>query len=153
MKARLRIALATILLVLGAWQVSQAGWIHAKAIVAQQLIASAWVQGRDAGAAPRPWPGAADLAMAELRLDRLPSAAALQRLLAAARSCYGVPPGLAVAAAPGSEVVIRALPRLLGGPVLLAATSYGSYAEAWQDAGAARPWRYARFQPRRFRGA
>jgi cobalamin biosynthesis protein CobC len=88
------------------------------------------------GINPRPWAGAAALGPAELRLDRLPDAATLEALLAAARRAYRVPPGLAVAAAPGSEAIIRALPRLVCGPAALVATSYGSYAEAWHQAGA-----------------
>jgi cobalamin biosynthesis protein CobC len=87
------------------------------------------------GINPRPWPGAAALGPAELRLERLPGAAALEELLAAARRAYEVPPGVAVAAAPGSEAIIRALPRLIPGPAALVATSYGSYAEAWDQAG------------------
>ncbi|MGZ5038509.1 MAG: class GN sortase [Usitatibacter sp.] len=47
-----------ILLALGAWQVAAAGWIHAKALLAQHLIASAWMQARDGGPARRPWPWA-----------------------------------------------------------------------------------------------
>jgi sortase A len=54
-KARIAVAL---LLVLGAWQVAAAGWIHVKAVVAQHLIASAWTQARDGGPARRPWPWA-----------------------------------------------------------------------------------------------
>ncbi|HEX2257650.1 MAG TPA: threonine-phosphate decarboxylase [Afifellaceae bacterium] len=87
------------------------------------------------GINPRPWPGAAALGGPQLELDRLPSSASLEGLLAAARRAYGVPPGLSIAAAPGSESIIRALPRIVPGPAALAATSYGSYAEAWLQAG------------------
>jgi len=51
-------AAALLLATLGAWQVASAGWIHAKAVVAQKLIASAWQQARDGGVSRRPWPGA-----------------------------------------------------------------------------------------------
>ena len=51
-------ALALALFAAGAWQVASAGWIHAKAIVAQRLIASAWAQARDGGPSRRPWPWA-----------------------------------------------------------------------------------------------
>ena len=47
-----------LLLGLGTWQIASAGWIHAKALVAQRLIASAWDQARDGGPARRPWPWA-----------------------------------------------------------------------------------------------
>jgi sortase A len=51
-------AVVLLLLTLGTWQIASAGWIHAKAIVAQHLIASAWTQARDGGVARRPWPWA-----------------------------------------------------------------------------------------------
>jgi sortase A len=47
-----------VLALLGAWQVAQAGWIHAKAILAQELIASAWNDAREGRVARRPWPWA-----------------------------------------------------------------------------------------------
>ncbi len=50
--------MATLLACLGTWQVASAGWIHAKALLAQQLIASSWQQARDGGPARRPWPWA-----------------------------------------------------------------------------------------------
>jgi len=46
------------LIAMGAWQVSEAAWIHAKAIVAQELIASAWKDAHDGRVARRPWPWA-----------------------------------------------------------------------------------------------
>ena len=49
---------ALFLTAIGCWQVAWAGWIHAKAILAQKLIASAWAQARDGGVSRRPWPGA-----------------------------------------------------------------------------------------------
>lgn len=51
-------AAALLLLALGTWQVAQAGWIHAKALLAQRLIALAWAEARAGGASRRPWPGA-----------------------------------------------------------------------------------------------
>ncbi len=49
---------AFALLGLGLWQVASAGWIHAKAIVAQKLIAHAWTHSREGGLPRRPWPSA-----------------------------------------------------------------------------------------------
>jgi sortase A len=49
---------AVLLLAVGTWQVASAGWIHAKALLAQRLIASAWEQARGGGPARRPWPWA-----------------------------------------------------------------------------------------------
>ena len=51
-------ATALLLVALATWQLASAGWIHARAWMAQRLIASAWSQGRDGGAARRPWPWA-----------------------------------------------------------------------------------------------
>lgn len=51
-------AIVLVLLALGSWQVAAAGWIHAKAAVAQHLIASAWTQAHEGGPARRPWPWA-----------------------------------------------------------------------------------------------
>jgi len=50
--------LILVLALLGTWQVASAGWIHAKAALAQHLIASAWSGARDGGPARRPWPWA-----------------------------------------------------------------------------------------------
>ena len=49
---------AAMLACVGTWQVAQAAWIHAKAIVAQHLIASAWKDARAGRVARRPWPWA-----------------------------------------------------------------------------------------------
>ena len=50
--------LALVLALAGTWQVASAGWIHAKATLAQHLIASAWSGARDGGPSRRPWPWA-----------------------------------------------------------------------------------------------
>ena len=49
---------ALALALVGSWQVASAGWIHAKALLAQHLIANAWTDARDGGPARRPWPWA-----------------------------------------------------------------------------------------------
>lgn len=46
-----------LLLAVAAWQLGGAAWIHAKAVVAQHLIARAWMQTNEDGAR-RPWPWA-----------------------------------------------------------------------------------------------
>lgn len=51
-------AAAAVAALLGAWQLGSAGWIHAKALVAQHLIASSWALAREGGPARRPWPWA-----------------------------------------------------------------------------------------------
>lgn len=68
---RLRTAwapLALLLAALGCWQAASAAWIHAKGAVAQRLIAAAWEQARDGGAARRPWPWADLRPVARLEL-------------------------------------------------------------------------------------
>jgi sortase A len=55
---RLWRVLALVLAIAGAWQVASAGWIHAKAHLAQYLIGAAWAQAREGGASRRPWPWA-----------------------------------------------------------------------------------------------
>ena len=51
------VAIALLLLALAAWQLGGAVWIHAKAALAQHLIASSW-EGAKADGAKRPWPWA-----------------------------------------------------------------------------------------------
>lgn len=51
-------AAAVALALAGTWQVAAAGWIHAKARLAQHLIASAWERAQASGLPTRPWPGA-----------------------------------------------------------------------------------------------
>ena len=85
------------------------------------------------GINPRPWKGAratpADLA-------RLPDPEAVAALEAAAARAFGVSPDR-VAAVPGAEAGLRALPRLLGArSVAVVSPTYGGHAEAWRLAGA-----------------
>src|ERR1700687_268733 len=60
--------LIALLLCFAFWQFSSAALIHAKAIVAQRLIASAWAQARGGGPARRPWPWADMRPIARMRL-------------------------------------------------------------------------------------
>jgi sortase A len=57
-----------VFLALAAWQFGGAAWIHAKALVAQRLIALSWEQARRTGAATRPWPWADTRPIARLTL-------------------------------------------------------------------------------------
>jgi sortase A len=50
--------IAAVLAILGTLQVAQGAWIHAKAILAQELIASAWSDARAGKTPRRPWPWA-----------------------------------------------------------------------------------------------
>jgi len=60
------LVLASVLLSLGGWQLASASWIHAKALIAQKLIAYSWERGRDSGLTGRPWPSADTRAIARL---------------------------------------------------------------------------------------
>jgi len=71
MKRGGRAVLAGLLLTLGGWQIAEASYIHVKAFVAQELIASSWQQARDAGVARRPWPWADMRAVARLTVPAL----------------------------------------------------------------------------------
>jgi sortase A len=66
MRRRWLLWFAGAFFLLGAWQVSAAAWIHAKASVAQELIALSWSQARDSGVSRAPWPGADTRAIARL---------------------------------------------------------------------------------------
>jgi sortase A len=58
MKKPVFVAAAAVIASFGGWQVASAAWIHAKALVAQELLEIAWKRSDADGAAPRPWSGA-----------------------------------------------------------------------------------------------
>jgi sortase A len=60
--------LIAALLAVGIWQVSAAGYIHAKAWLAQELIADAWSKTLAGQQRARPWPWADTWPVARLRL-------------------------------------------------------------------------------------
>ncbi|RAU20169.1 threonine-phosphate decarboxylase [Paramagnetospirillum kuznetsovii] len=67
---------------------------------------------------------------------RLPGAAAEAALLAAARRCWDVPETAGIVAAPGSQPLIQAVPRLRApGRVAVVGPTYGEHARAWAAAG------------------
>lgn len=59
-------ALAFVLALAGMWQLAAAGWIHAKAALAQHLIAASWRSAQASGLPKRPWPGADHAPIARL---------------------------------------------------------------------------------------
>ncbi|WP_420134158.1 threonine-phosphate decarboxylase CobD [Rhodopseudomonas sp.] len=71
---------------------------------------------------------------------RLPLAAELDDLCAAAADAYGLPQGAVMLPTPGSEIAIRLAPRVLtdarGAQVGLLVPTYSSHAAAWRAAGA-----------------
>lgn len=67
---------------------------------------------------------------------RLPDAAGLDELATAARDAYGVDPEAAIVAAPGTQALIQAVPRLAqAGEVRVLGPTYGEHAPAWALAG------------------
>lgn len=61
---------------------------------------------------------------------RLPGSGALDRLVEAARQAYGVPDGMDIVAAPGTQALIETLPRLLPGrTATVIAPAAGTYRE------------------------
>ncbi len=60
------VAVATI----GVWQVASGTYIHAKAWLAQQLIASAWTRTLEGEREVKPWPSGGYLANRALASDR-----------------------------------------------------------------------------------
>ena len=60
-----------LLLVAGLWQIAAAGWIHAKAWLAETLIVDAWNRTRQAGDRAPPWPWADTWPVARMEVPRL----------------------------------------------------------------------------------
>lgn len=69
--------------------------------------------------------------------QRLPGKADEAALLAAAREAYEVSDADGIVAAPGTQILIELLPRVLGGgPVAVLGPTYAEHALAWRKAGA-----------------
>jgi sortase A len=95
----LALATALVLALAGSYQVASAGWIHAKALVAQALLEQAWARS-DGDRVVRPWPWAdtgpvARMAVPALGIDRVVLAGASGESLA-----FG-PAKMAASAEPG----------------------------------------------------
>ncbi len=100
----LALALGAVMTV---WGLAGAGWIEAKAIVAQALLRHAWVRSQETRTPARPWPWAdtwpvARLTVPRLDVDQIVLSGASGRTLAfgPALSPAGAAPG-----APGSAVI------------------------------------------------
>jgi cobalamin biosynthetic protein CobC len=86
------------------------------------------------GINPRPWP--TPQALPDSVWQRLPSRAETEALLDAARRIYGVPDGVDIAAAAGTQSLIQWLPYLaVPGPVAIVGPTYSEHALAWRNAG------------------
>jgi len=68
---RLALGAAAALVALGLWQVAEAGWIHAKARLAQHLLEQAWARSAHGEPQARPWPWSDTWPLARLRAPRL----------------------------------------------------------------------------------
>lgn len=69
--------------------------------------------------------------------QRLPLAAEIAKMTAAAAGAYGCPENATIVPVPGSEIAIRLLPRVSRAKrVGILAPTYGSHAASWRDAGA-----------------
>ena len=101
------VALAMALAAIGLSQVASAAWIHARALVAQRLIASAWEDARR-GASRRPWPWAdmrpiARLAVPSLGVSLVVFDSTSPRALAYGPGHVG---GTALPASAGNSVIV-----------------------------------------------
>lgn len=68
--------------------------------------------------------------------QRLPGEEEEAALLASARAAYRVPSEAGIVAAPGTQILIEMLPRLLGaGPVAVLGPTYAEHEAAWRKAG------------------
>jgi len=86
------------------------------------------------GISPWPWPIPADLPGAVWQ--RLPSRAAEEALIAAARDAYSVLADAEVVVAPGTQSLIQWLPQLASrGPVAIVGPTYHEHELAWRIAG------------------
>jgi sortase A len=67
----MKVTTAALLLLLGAWQLSEGLWIQAKAWLAEGLIARAWARTLEGEAGAKPWPWADTWPVARLRVPKL----------------------------------------------------------------------------------
>ncbi len=70
MRGRRQLLLAAVLLGLGAWQLGEGAYIHAKAALAQVLLEDAWARTLAGETRVKPWPWADTWPVARLRLPR-----------------------------------------------------------------------------------
>src|SRR5690349_1445405 len=104
-----------------------------EAIVRHGGEAASWLD-LSTGINPRPWP--IPQALPDSAWQRLPSHADAEALIAAARKTYGVPDGVDIAAAAGTQALIQWLPYLAApGPVAIVGPTYSEHALAWRNAG------------------
>jgi len=120
----------------GAGEAGEAIWHGGDLATAKALFPVApepWID-LSTGINPIPYP------LPELPLSlwqRLPGAADEAALVAAARGAYRVRPESGIVAAPGTQILIELLPRLVpGARVAVLGPTYGEHAPAWRKVGA-----------------
>jgi sortase A len=64
-------SLITFLVIAGLWQLGEGGYIKAKALLAQQLLKSAWEETQAGNSRVRPWPWADTWPVARMEITRL----------------------------------------------------------------------------------
>jgi sortase A len=67
------LALAALLVAVGVWQVGEAGYLHAKALLAQHLLETSWADTVATGQPSKPWPWADTWPVARLTFDEDPA--------------------------------------------------------------------------------
>jgi cobalamin biosynthesis protein CobC len=83
-----------------------------------------------------PWPWPIPRHLPDNVWQQLPSRADADALIAAARKAYGVPDGVDVTVAAGTQALIQLLPyRAAPGPVAIVGPTYSEHALAWCNAG------------------
>lgn len=63
------LAVAVLLVAIGVWQVGEAGYLHAKALLAQHLLETSWAETVASGKPTKPWPWADTWPVARLTFD------------------------------------------------------------------------------------
>lgn len=70
-RSALYLVLAVLLAAFGIWQVGEAGYMHAKALLAQHLLESSWADTVSSGKPTKPWPWADTAPVARLRVPSM----------------------------------------------------------------------------------
>jgi len=70
-RSHLYLILAVLLAAFGVWQVGEAGYMHAKALLAQHMLETSWAETVSTGKPVKPWPWADTAPVARLRVPSL----------------------------------------------------------------------------------
>jgi len=104
-----------------------------EAIARHGGAAASWL---DLSTGINPWPWPIPQHLPDNVWQHLPSRADADALIAAARRTYGVPGGVEIAVAAGTQALIQLVPYLAApGPVAIVGPTYSEHALAWRNAG------------------